>query len=347
MGRCFSFSSPHQWNCELLWNPPFAMFDVPLNGLCWGCQRCGEDSWRCDGLGGRGIGYFFSHYFPVIFKKNCEVGVVDDCCRCDRGSGLRSYQRELLLWKIKERSEENNFDDHGNIIHCQWSSFVHCHDLGGDDHPRCCSKVSLHLTQSDNQGGRAKVGWSATGAPALRPKTSQGNLFYFIFQLRSFQREERRRMTRKEKMERGWRVRIVCENPENQMLMVKLIIIQVPSPEQANTPKRVESIFIFYFLFAKLKFKFLKCFWKLKSRLLSNPYFGAFGTSRLKEEVSNSCGSFSSSSSTLPGRLIKGTRFSNWQMFFGQKMQVWQQNTDLFRFYVDLGTKYLFDLNVI
>ena len=65
------------------------------------------------------MGYFFSHYFLVIFKKNCEAGVVDDCCRCDRGSGLRSYQRELLLWKIKERSEENNFDDHGNIIHCQ------------------------------------------------------------------------------------------------------------------------------------------------------------------------------------------------------------------------------------
>ena len=28
----------------------------------------------------------------------------DDCSRCNRGSGLRSYQRELLLWRVKERS---------------------------------------------------------------------------------------------------------------------------------------------------------------------------------------------------------------------------------------------------
>ena len=159
-------------------------------------------------------------------------------------------------------------------------------------------------------------------------------------------------MTRKEKMERGWRVRIVCENCENQMLMVKLIIIQVPSPEQANTPKRVEFFFIFYFLFAKLKFKFLKCFWKLKSRLLSNPYFGAFGTSRLKEEVSNSCGSFSSSLSTLPGRLIKGTRFSNWQMLGWKCFLVRRCKSDnkiqiCFIFHVGLSIKYLFDLNVI
>ena len=173
--------------------------------------------------------------------------------------------------------------------------------------------ISLNLTIREEE---LKLG-DLQRVPLLSdPKPHKVIFFiYFPAKLRSSQREERRRMTRKEKMERGWRVRIVCENPENQMLMVKLIIIQVPSPEQANTPKRVESIFIFYFLFAKLKFKFLKCFWKLKSRLLSNPYFGAFGTSsRLKEEVSNSCGSFNSSSSTLPGRLIKGTRFSNWQM---------------------------------
>ena len=28
----------------------------------------------------------------------------DDRRRCKRGSGLRSYQRELLLWRVKERS---------------------------------------------------------------------------------------------------------------------------------------------------------------------------------------------------------------------------------------------------
>ena len=69
------------------------------------------------GGGGRGFGGVV--VVGVDVGVVVVVGVVDDCCRCDRGSGLRSYQRELLLWKIKERSEENNFDDHGNIIYCQ------------------------------------------------------------------------------------------------------------------------------------------------------------------------------------------------------------------------------------